>query len=335
MLAIWALVPLPFLNPSWISASSQFTYCWSFTWRILSINFASMRDECNYAVVWTLFCIAFLWDWNENWPLPVLWWLLSFQICWHNEWGTFTASSFRIWSSSTGIPLPPLALFMVMLPKAHLTSHSRMVGSKWVITSSWLFGSWRSFLYHFSVYSCHLLISSASIRSIPFLSFTVPIFAWCVSLVSLTWGDLKSFPFYCFPLFLCIDYWERLSFLSMLFFETLHSNGHIFPFLLCLSLLFFSQLFVRPPLTIILPFCIFFLGIVLPPGWLKASGLGNCYRVFFSTKILCLQCDFYKTPFCLFVWVLWKFLFVNIWIQCLVTAHLRDEHTTIFSVYPV
>ena len=40
--------------------------------------FASMWDECNYAVVWTFFDIAFLWDWNENWPFPVLWPLLSF-----------------------------------------------------------------------------------------------------------------------------------------------------------------------------------------------------------------------------------------------------------------
>ena len=36
----------------------------------------------------------------------------------------FTASSFRIWNSSTGIPSPPLTFFLVMLPKAHLTSHS-------------------------------------------------------------------------------------------------------------------------------------------------------------------------------------------------------------------
>ena len=39
-----------------------------------------------------------------------------------------------------------------MLPKAHLTSHSRMSGSKWVITPSWLSGSWWSFLYNSSVY---------------------------------------------------------------------------------------------------------------------------------------------------------------------------------------
>jgi len=106
-----------------------------------------------------------------------------FQICWHIDCNTFTSSSFRIWNSSTGIPSPPLALFIVMLSKAHLTSHFRMSGSRWVIKPWWLSGSWRSFLYS-SVYSCHLfLISSASVRSLPFLSFIEPIFAWNVPLV--------------------------------------------------------------------------------------------------------------------------------------------------------
>ena len=71
-----------------------------------------------------------------------------FQICWHVECSTFTASSCRIWNSSTGIPSPPLALFTVMnkvmLPKAHLTLHSRMSDSRWLITPLWLSGSWRS-----------------------------------------------------------------------------------------------------------------------------------------------------------------------------------------------
>ena len=40
--------------------------------------FAIVWVECNCAVVWTFFGIAFLWDWNENWPFPVLWPLLSF-----------------------------------------------------------------------------------------------------------------------------------------------------------------------------------------------------------------------------------------------------------------
>ena len=170
VLAIWSLVPLPFLKPAWTSGSSQFTYCWSLPWRILSItsmwdrrrqwhpspvllpgkslenpmdgwawwaavhgvarsqtrqatslslftfmhwrrkwqptpvflpgesqgqgslvaavygvaqsrtrlkwlsggSSSSVWDECNCAVVWAFFGIAFLWDWNENWPFPVL-----------------------------------------------------------------------------------------------------------------------------------------------------------------------------------------------------------------------------------------------------------------------
>ena len=41
--------------------------------------FTSMWNECNCAVVWAFFGIAFLWNWNENWPFPVLWPLLSFS----------------------------------------------------------------------------------------------------------------------------------------------------------------------------------------------------------------------------------------------------------------
>ena len=40
--------------------------------------FTSVWDECNCAVVWAFFGIAFLWDWNENLSFPVLWPLLSF-----------------------------------------------------------------------------------------------------------------------------------------------------------------------------------------------------------------------------------------------------------------
>ena len=52
-----------------------------------------------------------------------------------------------------------------MLPKAHLTAYSRMSGSRWVTTPSWLSGALRSFFNTSSVYSCHLfLISSASFQ---------------------------------------------------------------------------------------------------------------------------------------------------------------------------
>ena len=140
-----------------------------------------------------------------------------FQICWHIECSTFTASSLSIWNSSAGIPSPSLALFEMMLPKAHLTSHSRMSGSRWVITPSWLSWSWRSFLYSSSMYSCHLfLISSASVRSIPFLSFIVPIFAWKVPLVCLSF--LKRFLVFPIVLFSSISlHWSlRKTFFSLL-----------------------------------------------------------------------------------------------------------------------
>ena len=148
--------------------------------------FANMWDGCNCVIVWTFLGIAFLWDWNEKLtfssPVP----LLSFPNLLAYWVQHFTASSFRIWNSSPGIPSPPLFLFVVMLPKAHLILHSRMFGSRWVITPLWLSESWRSFVYSSFMYSCHLfLISSASVRSIPFLFFIVPNFAWNISLVSL------------------------------------------------------------------------------------------------------------------------------------------------------
>ena len=88
-----------------ISALSKFSfYIWKFLVHILldfEHCFASMWNECNCEVVWTSFGIAGLWDWSENWPFPVLWPLLSFQICWHIECSTFTASSSRVWNCST------------------------------------------------------------------------------------------------------------------------------------------------------------------------------------------------------------------------------------------
>ena len=107
--------------------------------------FTSVWDECNCAVVWAFFGIAFLWDWNENWPFPVLWPLLRFPNLLAYWVQHFHSVIFRIWNSLTGIPSPPLALFVVMLPRAHLTLDSKMSGSRWVITPSWLSRSWRSF----------------------------------------------------------------------------------------------------------------------------------------------------------------------------------------------
>ena len=120
--------------------------------------FASMWNECNCVVVWTFLALPFFGIRMKTDFFQSCGHCRVFQICWHVEHSTFTASSFRIWDSSTGIPSPPLALFIVvMFPKAYLTSHSRMSGSKWVITPSWLSGSWRSFLYSSCVFLPPLL----------------------------------------------------------------------------------------------------------------------------------------------------------------------------------
>ena len=72
-----------------ISGSSAFSQTslniWKFTAHVLlkpglenfEHYFASVCDECNCAIVWAFFGIAFLWDWNENWPFSVLWKILN------------------------------------------------------------------------------------------------------------------------------------------------------------------------------------------------------------------------------------------------------------------
>ena len=104
-----------------------------------------------------------------------------------------------------------------MFPKALLTSHSRMSGSRWVITPLWLSGSWRCFLNSSSVYSCHpFLISYAFVRSILFLSFIVLSFAWKFPLLSLI--VLKRSLFFPILLFSSVSlHWSlKKAFLSLL-----------------------------------------------------------------------------------------------------------------------
>ena len=109
--------------------------------------FASVWNEWNCVVVWG-------WEWKLFQSCGPFW---VFQICWHIECSTFTASSLRIWSSSAGIPSPPLALFLVIFPEAHLTSHSTLSGSRWVITLLWLSGSLKYFLVFFCIFLLPLL----------------------------------------------------------------------------------------------------------------------------------------------------------------------------------
>ena len=121
MLAVWPLVSLPFLNPA--------VYIWKFSVHILlkpslkdfEHNITSMRNEHNSLVVWTFFGAAFLWVGMENDPFQCCGHWCVFHICWHIDCSSLTESSFVIWNSSAGILSPPLALSVVMFPKAHFT----------------------------------------------------------------------------------------------------------------------------------------------------------------------------------------------------------------------
>ena len=165
-----------------------------------------------------------MWSWGtQNWMLICILCILCLI--------------FRIWNSSAGIPSSPIALYVVILPKADLTLHSKMSGSRWVITPLWLSESLSSFLHSSSVYSCYLFfISSASVQSMPFLSYIVPTFAWNVPLVYLTF--LKRclvFPILLFSSTSLHCSFKKASYLSLLLSGTQHSVEYIFPFLLWIA----------------------------------------------------------------------------------------------------
>ena len=116
-----------------ISVSSAFSKSslniWTFMVQVLlkpglenfEHHFACMWDVCNCAVVWAFFGLPFFGIGMKSDLFQSCVHCRVFQICWHIECSTFTASSFKIWNSSPEIPSPPKGLFIVMLPKAHLT----------------------------------------------------------------------------------------------------------------------------------------------------------------------------------------------------------------------
>ena len=92
MLAIWSLVPLPFLNPAWTSGSSQFTYCWSLAWRILSMTLLAFEMSAivqyfDHSVALPFFGTGMKTDLFQS--CGHCW---VFQICWHIECSTLIAS---------------------------------------------------------------------------------------------------------------------------------------------------------------------------------------------------------------------------------------------------
>ena len=118
-------------------------YFWSLTSRILSITLLAW-EMTNCLEVWTL-ALPFFGTAMKTDLFQFCGHCWVFQICWHTECRTLTALSFRILKRSVEIPSLSLALFVVRLPMVHLTSHSRLSGSKWVTTQSWLSGSLRIF----------------------------------------------------------------------------------------------------------------------------------------------------------------------------------------------
>ena len=131
---------------------------------------------------------------------------------------------------------------------------------EWVAISFSNAGKWKVKVKSLSHVRLSMTPWTTAYQAPPSIGFSQQEYWSGVPLLS-PWREISSFLF-CFPLFLYTDHWGRLSYLSLLIFATVPSNGYIFPFLLCLLLLFFSQLFVRLPQTIILPFCISF-----PLGW--------------------------------------------------------------------
>ena len=100
------------------------------------------------SILWD--CLSLGWEWKLTFSSPAA--TAEFSKCAGILSAALSQHHLLGFEIARLIPSPPLALFVVMLPKAHLTSHSRMSGSRWVITPLWLSGLWRSFLYSSSVY---------------------------------------------------------------------------------------------------------------------------------------------------------------------------------------
>ena len=150
-----------------------------------------------------------------------------------------------------------------MFLKAHLTSHSRMSGSRRVITPLWLSGSWRFFLYSslciLATSSYYLLLLLGPYHFFPLLcpslhKMLLDIFNFLEEIFSLSHSIVFLYFFALIP-----EEGFLTSPCSSL--ELCIQMGYNFPFFLCLLLLFFSELFVRPLHFAFLH--LFFLGMVL------------------------------------------------------------------------
>ena len=118
-------------------------------------------------------------------------------------------------------------MFVMMLPNSHLTSDSRMSGSRSVVTPLWLSGSLIYFLYTSSVYFsppllnifylCYIHTFSVLYSAHLCMKYSLVISNFLEEISSLSHSII-------FLLFLCGDDRGRRSYFSLLFFGTVHSD---------------------------------------------------------------------------------------------------------------
>jgi len=212
------------------------------------------------SILWHCLSLGLEWELTSS-PVP----LLSFQTCWHIECSTFTASSFRIWNRSTGIPSPPLALFVVMLPKAHLISHSRLSVFRWVITPLWLCRSKIFFSTLYNTDLCTLTTSSEYFLLLFILYQFCPLLF--LSILEMSPGisdffeEISSLSYFTF--FPSISLHCSLSKVCLSLLAILWNSAFRWLYLsfsLCLLFLFFTYFIVRPPQTTFCFVAFLFLG---------------------------------------------------------------------------
>jgi len=153
-----------------------------------------------------------------------------FQICWHSECNTLTASSFRILNTSVRIPSPPLTLFVVMLPKSHLTSHSRMfqVNDQTIVVIQVI----KTFLVEFfCVFLPPLLHLFWSVRSYCFVCYHAHPCMKCSLDISNFLEEISSLPHaIVFLYFFVLFFWEGLLISSCYSLELCIQLGIAFSF---------------------------------------------------------------------------------------------------------
>ena len=212
-------------------------------------DFTSMLDECNCPMVSTFFSTTLLGNWDEDQPFPVMCPLLGLPYlltCWMQHidgiilygfelfyWNSITSTSFINSSASKGPPDSHSSECLALGAWPHC--HSNLVHL--------------DFLYSSSMYSFHLfLISSASTKSLPFISFIVPIFGQNLPLISPIFLKRSLV----FPLLLFSSVIKHCSlkkaFLSLLaiFWNSVLLNV-TFSCLPCFLLFLILLLFVKPP----------------------------------------------------------------------------------------